>query len=427
MITASAFYDVFTAMVPLYVAMFLAYGSVKWWRIFTTDQCSVINRFVAIFAIPFLSLQIISSINPYQMNLKFILADTLQKLLILFVLVLWGSFSSWGSLDWVITLFSISTLPNTLIIGIPLLRAMYGVEINGLLVQIVVLQGLVWYTLLLFLFELKAKIEMGPQIPVSMGSQVGSDVSPVHAQSSGDLEGDGEMHSKEIEDEEAPSKDSEDEGEATCSSVKMIHLFFLVLSKVIKNPNTYASVLGLVWGLIACRWNIHMPKIVQNSISILADAGLGMAMFSLGLFMASQNKIIACGKRRATLAMVVRFLLGPAVMAACSLAVGLRGKLLHVAIVQGRFWNAGFLANNIGLLRIAWHLRERDGGTKMVTWNKLLKRERDLERHKGAKMSRHMELSLDWWFRSYCASFKGTVRIKESNIWELRLNFWGVP
>jgi auxin efflux carrier family len=32
--------------------------------------------------------------------------------------------------------------------------------------------------------------------------------------------------------------------------------------------------------------------------------------------------------------MAVRFLTGPAVMAAASIAVGLRGKLLHVAIVQ---------------------------------------------------------------------------------------------
>jgi hypothetical protein len=32
--------------------------------------------------------------------------------------------------------------------------------------------------------------------------------------------------------------------------------------------------------------------------------------------------------------MAVRFLTGPAVMAAASIAVGLRGTLLHVAIVQ---------------------------------------------------------------------------------------------
>ena len=32
--------------------MILAYGSVKWWKIFTPDQCSGINRFVALFAVP---------------------------------------------------------------------------------------------------------------------------------------------------------------------------------------------------------------------------------------------------------------------------------------------------------------------------------------------------------------------------------------
>jgi auxin efflux carrier family protein len=59
-----------------------------------------------------------------------------------------------------------------------------------------------------------------------------------------------------------------------------------------------------------------------------------MAMFSLGLFMALQPKLISCGKKIATYSMAVRFLAGPAVIAATSLAVGLRGVLLHVAIVQ---------------------------------------------------------------------------------------------
>ena len=54
----------------------------------------------------------------------------------------------------------------------------------------------------------------------------------------------------------------------------------------------------------------------------------------LGLFMALQPKIIACGNSVATFAMAVRFITGPAVMAVASIAVGLRGTLLHVAIVQ---------------------------------------------------------------------------------------------
>ena len=53
-----------------------------------------------------------------------------------------------------------------------------------------------------------------------------------------------------------------------------------------------------------------------------------------GLFMALQPRIIACGNSIAAFAMAVRFLTGPAVMAAASIAVGLRGVLLRVAIVQ---------------------------------------------------------------------------------------------
>lgn len=54
--------------------------------------------------------------------------------------------------------------------------------------------------------------------------------------------------------------------------------------------------------------------------------------------MALQPKIIACGNSVAAFAMAVRFLTGPAVMAAASIAVGLRGTLLRVAIVQVTFF-----------------------------------------------------------------------------------------
>ncbi|KAL6191806.1 hypothetical protein ACLB2K_038195 [Fragaria x ananassa] len=111
-------------------------------------------------------------------------------------------------------------------------------------------------------------------------------------------------------------------------------IVIMVWRKLIRNPNTYASVLGLVWSLVSYRLHIKMPTIVSNSIEILSNTGLGMAMFSLGLFMALQPKMIVCGKSVAISAMAVRFLIGPAVIAACALAVGLRGVLLHVSILQ---------------------------------------------------------------------------------------------
>ncbi|KAK6252304.1 hypothetical protein QUC31_014024 [Theobroma cacao] len=601
MITWKDLYSVLTAVIPLYVAMILAYGSVRWWKIFSPDQCSGINRFVAIFAVPLLSFHFISTNDPYAMNFRFIAADTLQKIIMLFVLGLWTNFTRNGSLEWMITIFSLSTLPNTLVMGIPLLIAMYGPYSGMLMVQVVVLQCIIWYTLLLFLFEYRgAKILIMEQFPETAASivsfKVDSDVVSLDGrdflETDAEIGEDGKLHvtvrksnasrrslgpcslpaltprpsnltgaeiyslsssrnptprgsnfnssdfysmmgiqgfpgrqsnfgpsdlysvqssrgptprpsnfeenctvmsprfgfypaqtvptsypapnpefssvtkntknnqpqqqqqqqvqpqqqqqqqkennkvnhdakelhmfvwsssaspvseggglhvfggtdfgaseqsgrsdqgAKEIrmlvadhpqngENKAAPAsgdfngedfsfagRDGEEEREKEgpaglnklgSSSTAELHpkaagatesgvgkqmppasvmtrlILIMVWRKLIRNPNTYSSLIGLVWSLIAFRWHVRMPKIIEKSISILSDAGLGMAMFSLGLFMALQPKIIACGNSVAAFAMAVRFLTGPAVMAAASIAVGLRGTLLRVAIVQ---------------------------------------------------------------------------------------------
>ncbi|KAK1281176.1 Auxin efflux carrier component 3 [Acorus gramineus] len=609
-------YTVMTAVVPLYVAMILAYGSVRWWRIFSPDQCSGINRFVAIFAVPLLSFHFISTNNPYTMNLRFIAADTLQKLIMLSALTAWTTLTRSGSLDWMITIFSLSTLPNTLVMGIPLLIAMYGDYSGSLMVQVVVLQCIIWYTLLLFLFEYRgAKLLIMEQFPDTAASivsfKVDSDVMSLDGrdflQADTEVGEDGKLHvtvrkstssrrsvsmvtprpsnltgaeiyslsssrnptprgsnfnnsdffamigggsvhhqypmmqsrpsnfgqadlyslqssrgptprpsnyddtgsprfgyypaqpppttasgsgypapnpeisaclngvasgggakegkhasaamkttaaaaaadakelhmfvwsssaspvsesgggglhvfggqdfatseqsgradnggAKEIrmivssdhpqngpnkpipevedcggEDFSFTGREDEDEdhekggptglsklgssstaelrpkdgGETSDgiggvtgkqmppASVMTRLILIMVWRKLVRNPNTYSSLIGLIWSLVSFRWHVAMPKIIEKSISILSDAGLGMAMFSLGLFMALQPKIIACGNTVASFAMAVRFLTGPAVMAAASIAVGLRGMLLHVAIVQAsepRHW-----------------------------------------------------------------------------------------
>ncbi|KAL0383430.1 UNVERIFIED_CONTAM: Auxin efflux carrier component 1 [Sesamum calycinum] len=515
MISITDLYHVLTAVVPLYVAMILAYGSVKWWKIFSPDQCSGINRFVALFAVPLLSFHFISSNNPYEMNYRA---------------------SSRGSLEWSITLFSLSTLPNTLVMGIPLLKGMYGEFSGSLMVQIVVLQCIIWYTLMLFLFEYRgARMLIAEQFPDTAGSiisfRVDSDIISLDGkeplQTEAEVGEDGKLHvtvrkstssrseifsrrshgpnsgvsltprpsnltNAEIYslqssrnptprgssfnhtdfysmvngknasnvsprqsnygnlgyDEESgygnPSRANGAFGQGnagypapasagifspvsgpgakkkanglrvvkifTClfgvlvlhqflkegfmfsgevtmgmsstleltpkfweqagpewerdgpvlsklgsSSTAELHpkttidtkptampptsvmtrlILIMVWRKLIRNPNTYSSLFGLTWSLVSYKWHVEMPAIVAKSISILSDAGLGMAMFSLGLFMALQPRIIACGKSVAAFSMAVRFLTGPAVMAAASIAVGLRGVLLHIAIVQ---------------------------------------------------------------------------------------------
>ncbi|KAK8928394.1 Auxin efflux carrier component 1 [Platanthera zijinensis] len=561
MISSLDFYHVMTAVVPLYVAMLLAYASVRHWGIFTPDQCSGINRFVALFAVPLLSFHFISTNNPFAMSLRFLAADTLQKLLVIAALAGWTALSRRkASLDWTITFFSLSTLPNTLVMGIPLLRGMYGDFSGSLMVQIVVLQCIIWYTLMLFMFEYRAaRLLIAEQFPTNAASIVSivvdSDVisldgrrdaletetelnadgkirvtvrrsnasrSDVYSRRSGQgfaahatprpsnltnaeiyslqssrnptprgssfnhtdfyslvgrssnftagdayaLRGGNTPRPSNFEDENsagipankqrlhyqtpaanypAPNpavfgtkanghaakteeggagkdlhmfvwsstaspvsdvfghnqgytfpaagdsnaakevrlavspikgegrKDDfleredfsfgnrgamaeREIGREGCGGEDKMHdggikvgeipaampptsvmtrlILIMVWRKLIRNPNTYSSLIGVIWSLISCRWNIEMPAIISKSISILSDAGLGMAMFSLGLFMALQPRIIACGNKVAAFSMAVRFLVGPAVMAVASFAVGLRGVLLHVAIVQ---------------------------------------------------------------------------------------------
>jgi len=198
MINGRDIYDVLAAIVPLYVAMFLAYGSVRWWGIFTPDQCSGINRFVAVFAVPLLSFHFISTNDPYAMQYRFLAADSLQKLVILAALAVWHNVlaryrrGATASLDWTITLFSLSTLPNTLVMGIPLLRAMYGDFSGNLMVQIVVLQSVIWYTLMLFLFEYRAAHALVPDSAAAsiVSFRVESDVVSL---AKGDLEADAQV------------------------------------------------------------------------------------------------------------------------------------------------------------------------------------------------------------------------------------------
>ncbi|KAF5199095.1 Auxin efflux carrier component [Thalictrum thalictroides] len=77
-----------------------------------------------------------------------------------------------------------------------------------------------------------------------------------------------------------------------------------------------------------------MPSIIEKSILILSRAGTGTTMFSMGLFMAMQTKIIACGPRLTVVGIVLKCLAGPVAMAISCIAVGLHGDALRVAIIQ---------------------------------------------------------------------------------------------
>lgn len=310
MIRWEEIYNVVVAMAPLYVALILGYGSVKWWRLITTsEQCDAINRMVCYFTLPLFTFEFAAHIDPFEMNYRFLAGDAIAKVLIVVILAIWAKCSSKEKYCWSITSFSLSTLTNSLVVGIPLLKPMYGQMGVDLVVQFSVVQAIVWLTLLLFLLEFRRS-----GIHCSSPKVVGRD-------NSKELSGDAQ-------------KDLEGNIVEVTGRPSFCYLMKIVWMKLASNPNVYGCVAGITWAFISNRWHFPMPSIMEGSILIMSKAGTGTAMFSMGLFMASQEKVIACGTSLTLYAMVLKFIAGPLAAAFGAIVVGLRGDVLRVVIIQ---------------------------------------------------------------------------------------------
>ncbi|CAD6264817.1 unnamed protein product [Miscanthus lutarioriparius] len=338
MIAWGDIYKVVAAMSPLYFALGLGYGSVRWWRFFTAEQCGAINTLVVNFSMPFFTFDFLARANPYTMNYRVLAADAVSKALAIAAVSAWAGCcrAKAGAQSWAITGFSLAGFNNTLVVGVPLLYAMYGKWAQDLIVQIAVVQSLVWFPLLLLGFELR-KAWVG--IPAQGGgvsrcsSSGGSDddddsagrVEPVSSSSSPPPS-------------PAPKKDvemnAEEEATAAAGTIRLWPMVRTVGLKLAGNPNVYASVLGVVWACIAYRWDLSMPGIVTGSLDVMSKTGTGMSMFSMGLFMAQQEKMISCGAGLAALGMALRFVAGPLATLVGAAAFGLRGDVLRFAIIQ---------------------------------------------------------------------------------------------
>ncbi|XP_040383732.1 probable auxin efflux carrier component 5b [Oryza brachyantha] len=320
-------YKVVAAMAPLYFALVLGYGSVRWWRLFTPDQCDTVNRLVAYFAVPFFGFDFASRVDPFALSYRVLAADALSKLAVALALAAWaacccffcvggggggggakrrGGGGSGYSVSWCITGFSLATLNNTLVVGVPLLDAMYGKWARDLIVQISVVQNIVYFPLLLLAFEVRRAWGAKPPSP---SPPAGTD--------------DG------VEDGGAAV-----EAAAARARQSVWPLVRAVWLKVARNPNVYAGVLGVAWACVTNRWHVQTPSIIEGSVLIMSKTGVGLSMFSMGLFMALQEKIIVCGAGPTVLGMALRFVAGPSATAVGAFALGLRGDLLRLAIIQ---------------------------------------------------------------------------------------------
>ncbi|KAJ1285836.1 hypothetical protein BS78_03G308400 [Paspalum vaginatum] len=353
MIPGSAVYHVVEAMVPLYTAAVLGYASVRWLKAFSDEQCAGINHFVALYAVPVLIFHMVSTNDPYHMNERLIAADTLQKAVMLLALTAWafwahfrrgrggGKPAASSPLKWVVTNFSVASLPNTIIMGVPLLDGMYGAVSGGLMKQIVVMQFCVWYNVVIFLYEfMAARVDAAspkirPVLPAAEAQADNRDQQAVVVN----------IEITEVA-AAAPAVDEEDSAaeEEAAAAVEaavaaadvpsMSHVAWKAVKKLLLIPNTYASFLGLIWSLMAYKIGFSMPKIVDGSLSIIHSTAVGLSMFSSGTFIARQSRFVPCGYTIATLSMLLKFLVGPVIMLLASLALGMHGQLLHIAVVQ---------------------------------------------------------------------------------------------
>ncbi|CAO2184396.1 unnamed protein product [Urochloa humidicola] len=340
MIAWGDIYKVVSAMAPLYFALGLGYGSVRWWRFFTPDQCNAINTLVAHFSMPFFTFDFLARADPYAMNRRVLAADAASKALAALAVAACARFFCRGAKakaagarsSWSITGFSLAAFNNTLVVGVPLLDAMYGEWARDLVVQLAVLQSLVWFPILLLGFELRKAWVVGGELVEGGGASRRGDeqqetagggrVEPVSQPSSPEAAQKDDVEINAVEQPGAPV------GIRLWPTVRTVGL------KLARNPNVYASVLGVVWACIAFRWGLRMPGVVTGSLQVMSRTGTGMSMFSMGLFMAQQERIIACGAGLAALGMALRFVAGPLATLVGAAAFGLRGDVLRFAIIQ---------------------------------------------------------------------------------------------
>nr|ABA91234.1 Auxin Efflux Carrier family protein [Oryza sativa Japonica Group] len=277
---------ILSAIAPLYFALVLGYCSSKrWWRIFTAEDSEAIM--VAWFALPFFTFEFTLHLDPYNVRYSLIAADSISKLIIVIVigigvgLIFRKEGLCTAVIDWCISGFSLASLTNSLVVGVPMARAMYGNWAGQVVVQLSIFQAIVWLTSLMVVLEVRKAFVSDAHDESNRheeGSYIDDDTVVGGSGTSED------MQSLEEGVSDATNQDLKGEEAVTVAGVNgaRLPLFKSVARKLACNPNLHASVIGISWACISNRSHLTLPPALEGSVQIMSRSGLGLAMFSMG-------------------------------------------------------------------------------------------------------------------------------------------------
>ncbi|CAM6095512.1 unnamed protein product [Calypogeia fissa] len=441
MLTGKEFWHLIEHIIPVYVTVFLGWYLYRFKYILPVHAPGI-SRFVSLMGIPFYAFHLLAFNDPYQISLRLVGADILQKAVALLIGILYWAFAKNGKIDHVINFFMLATLPNTVLIGDALLDPLYGNIVDGKVVTIIFLQVVLWYNLTIALYEMRIVLkEMQAQSDTEDAAAVGistshrsaravsigvvdkddygtkvaeksgvtsypdlsaavlertlsaparvsiskvADIFTLQQSFSGSIPKVDEGTSMEDfpasqdahdtrpydpfslisgeppngrdpevgrEGHEQSMKDKAEQHSGVVGVVdpeaqrkpqkrKMNYFRFstVVAYKVFNRlkyvPLTFASLLGFVYSMFAYKYHWTMPYYVQTSVELTSNGAVGMAIFILGMTWAMSGKLIACGWKKMTYGMLVRFIVGPFIMIVAALVLRLKGDNYRFAVLQ---------------------------------------------------------------------------------------------
>ncbi|CAM6089059.1 unnamed protein product [Calypogeia fissa] len=337
------------AIAPLYLCIALGYGSSKL-RLLPHEQTYAgIGGFASKFSLPFLVFRMIGSNDPYHMDLKLIAADTVYKVAVLFVLSLYCFYRpTHQSVAWVSTLFNLATMPNSVLIGTPLLTSLYPGTAKDV-TALVFMQLLLWFSVCMLILEIYKAVYENSQEFEEKVNAAADHQQGVSSSARDHLQQGERQYSKQppevvadglvihIPQDSVPEFDKIGVVKVRPTKRQVAkRIVQTVVLKFIAAPIVWAGLLGYTYSLLNFKFNQGkaFPAVLKSFIDLMADYTLGICMFMIGMNMGVAKKLFDCGIPKALLGAGVRFIVAPACMAVVSFAVGLRGNMFRFAVMQ---------------------------------------------------------------------------------------------